>query len=412
MSSAIVNIDAVEGNLKTVFAGYENAIPKEYVIMREFPFDSSHMVGDEYQHGVELTRPHGFTTAASGVFPALNQPVARTALKAKLQPYQMYLRERITYDVLSRAQTSEQAAKNELGATIESMRDAQIFRQETLGFYGQSGLAAVGTVTVDNASITSATWGAGMWAGNEGMPVDVRSADGLTLYGTVHITYVDFDNLTLNFEAGEGALLAVGRTLWFQGGSTTSELVGIKKIIGNTGTLYNISAATYGLWKGVTQAVTAGSDMTFKQAIQLDARIRSRGGAGDQLGFINPDVFTTLVATIESARTFSGPDQYKPTEVVRGTQELAFYSPVGKTTIKPHPIVVRGDYFSLRADKWKRAGATDPTFNIPGSKGNLSQELQDYPGRELRAMANNTWFSPRPAASGNMTGIVYGGTTT
>ncbi len=248
MSSGIVDINAVNGNLKTIFAGYENAIPKEYVIMREFPFDSSHMVGDEYQHGVELTRPHGFTTAASGVFPALNQPVSRTALKAKLQPYQMYLRERITYDVLSRAQTSEQAAKNELGATIESMRDAQIFRQEVLGFYGQSGLAAIGTVTVDNASITSATWGAGMWAGNEGMPLDVRDSTGATLYGTVHITFVDFDNLTLNFEAGEGALLVAGRTLWFQGGSTTAELVGIKKIIGNTGTMYNISASTYGLW--------------------------------------------------------------------------------------------------------------------------------------------------------------------
>ncbi len=412
MSTVNVDYNAVEGNLKDIFAGYENAIPKEYVIMREFPFDSSNMVGDEYQHGVELTRPHGFTTAAYGVFPALNVPVARTALKARLQPYQMYLRERVTYDILSRAQSSKQAARNELGATIESMRDAQIFRQETLGFYGQSGLAAVGTVTVDACSVTSATWAAGMWAGNEGMPVDVRDSTGATLYGTVHLGLVDFDNLTLNFGSGEGSLLVAGRTLWFQGGSTTTELVGIKKVLNNAGTLYNISAALYGLWKGIVQPIAAGSDATFKQCIQLDAKIRARGGAGDQLGFVNPDVFTTLVSTMEAARTFSGPDQYRPTEVVRGTQELAFYSPVGKTTIKPHPIVQRGDYFSLRADKWKRAGATDPTFSIPGSSGNLSQELQDYPGREIRAMSNNTWFSPRPAASGQLSGIVYGGTTT
>src|SRR5258706_12643167 len=126
--------------------------------MREFPCDSRNMVGDEYQHGVELARPQGFTTAAYGVFPSLNVPVPRTALKARLQPYQMYLRERVTYDILSRAQSSKQAARNELGATIESMRDAQIFRQETLGFYGQSGFAAVGTVTWDACSFTSATW--------------------------------------------------------------------------------------------------------------------------------------------------------------------------------------------------------------------------------------------------------------
>lgn len=412
MASPVVNIDQVEGNLKDVFAGYENAIPKEDILMREFSFDDSNKVGDEYQHGVELTRPQGFTTAASGVFPALNAPVAREAPKAKVQPYQMYLRERVTYEVLSRCQESKQAAKAELGATIESMRDSFMFRQEVLGFYGQRGLAIVGTVTSDAASITSGSWAAGMWAGNENMPLTVRTSAGVEV-GTVIIDWVDFDNLTINFVTGGGSVLTeagASAQLWFQGGSSSTELVGMKAVLSNTGTLYNINAANYGLWKGVTGSVTSGWDLTFLQAIRLDARIRARGGMGDQLAFVSADVFTTLEGTLESARTFSGPEQYRPTQVDRGTMELTFYSPVGKTTIKPHPIVKREDYFSVRSGKWKRVGSSDPTFEVAG-EGRMLHDLQDYPGKELREMAFNTWFTPRPAASGYLDGITYTGTT-
>lgn len=409
--SPVINYAAVTGNLKTIFAGYENALPKEYVLMREFKFDNGAKVGDEYQYGVELTRPQGFTTAAYGVFPELNAPVARQVPKAKLQPYQMYLRERITYDVLSRAQGSAQAAKAELGATVESMRDSMIFRQETLGFYGQSGLGLIGTITGNTVVLTSVSWAEGMWAGNENMPLSVRSADGTSYVKDVTISSVDAPNLTLALNAGDTSGLSVGQSLWFQGGSPTTEMVGIKAILANTGSLYNIDASVYGLWKGNTQALTGGADLTFKSVVQLDAQIRSRGGMGDQLGFCNPDVFTTLINTIEAARTFSGDSQYSNREIDRGTQQLRFFSPVGRTTIQAHPLVKRGDYFSLREGKWLRAGACDPTFEIPGSEGKVLYDLQDYPGKELRAMANNTWFTPRPAASGVITGITFGGTT-
>lgn len=412
MSSPQVDINQVNGNLKPIFAGYEHALPEEAVFMREFQFDSGHKVGDEYQYGVELTRPQGFTTAASGVLPVLNAPVARFVGKAKLQPYQGYLRERVTYDVLSRCQDSEQAAKSELGATIESMRESQMFREEVLALYGQMGLAIVGTVTGDNLVITSESWAAGIWAGAEGMPIDIRATGNGALNKTAVIQSIDFDNITLTLTTGGGTGVNVGDVIWFQGASSTSEKVGIQKIIDNTTVLYNIDAAVYALWKGVSKTAPTGGDLTFRQAILLDAAIRSRGGAGEQMGVCNPDTFTTTVNSIEGARTFSGPDQYKPTEIVRGTMELCFYSPIGKTTIKPFPLCKRGDYFSLRKNKWKRAGATDPTFQIPGSEGNLSQELQDYPARELRAMVNNTWFSPRPAASGHLSGITFGGTTT
>lgn len=413
MGNAQVDYSAVRGNLKDVFAAYENACPKELLLMRDFSFDSGEKAGDDYILGVELARPQGFTTAAPGVFPALNAAVSRVAMKARLQPYQMYLRERITYDVLTRAAESRMAARTELGATIEAMRDSIMFRQEVLALYGQQGLATIGTVTGDSASITSATWAPGMWAGTEGARLTARDSSG-NFKTTVTINFVNFDNLTLQFNTGDGQLLAANQVLWFENSSSSTELVGVKAVLANTGTLYNINAAQFSLWKGVVYDMTveqAGSDITLKHVLRLDARIRSRGGAGDQNGYVSPDGFTTLVNSIEAARTFGGSNQYSPTEITRGTQELCFYSPVGKTIIKPHPFVARGDFFSMRSDKWNRAGATDPTFNLPGQE-QLGLELQDYPGRELRSLANNSWVSRRPASSGLIKNVTFGGTTT
>lgn len=407
--SANVDFNSVQGNLKTVFAGYENAVPQESILMREFGFESGSKVGDEYQYGVELTRPHGHTTAAPGFFPVLNQPVARQSPKAKLQPYQHYLRERVTYDVLSRCQDSSQAAKSELGATIESMRESMMFRQEVFALYGQSGLAVIGTITGDTVILTLGSYASGMWAGNENMPLSIRNSTGATYVKDVTILSVNDSTRTLTLNPGDTTGLSVGQTLWFQGGSPTTEPVGISYIIQNTGTLYNISAASYGLWQGNNLALSGSEDLGFKRAIQLDAQIRSRGGMGDQLGLVNPDVYTTLVGSVEAARDFGG-DQYKTAEIDRGTRQLRYFSPTGCTTIMAHPLVKHSDYFSLRRKKWFRAGATDPTGNIPGEGGKVLFDLQDYPGKELRMMANNTWFTPRPAASGMVTNINWGGT--
>lgn len=401
-----VDYNAVTGNLKTVMGGYENAIPKEYILMREFGFESGAKVGDEYQYGVELTRPHGHTTAASGVFPELNAPVARQVPKAKLQPYQHYLRERVTYDILSRCAESSQAAKAELGATIESMRESMMFRQEVYAIYGQLGLASIGTVTGDVLTFAAGEWASGMWAGNEGMPITIRTSAGVYVKDAT-ILSVDDAARTLTLNPGDGTGVSATHKVWFQGGSSTSEPVGMLKIIQNTGTLYNISASTYGLWKGNAITADASTDLGFKLAMTLDAAIRSRGGMGDQLGLVNPKTWNVLVGSIESARDFA---DYKNTEIDRGTRQLRYFSPTGVTTIMCHPILKPADYLSVRKGKWFRAGATDPTFEIPGGEGKVLYDLQDYPGKELRAMANNTWFTPRPAASGAITGLTPGGT--
>lgn len=404
------DIAAAAGNVKDIYAGYENAVPKEAIMMREFDFDSGDKVGGEYQYGVELTRPQGHTTAASGVFPALNQPVARQVPKAKLTPWQHYLRDRVTYEVLSRCAESKQAAKAEIGATVEAMRESMMFRQEVFALYGQEGLAIIGTVTAstETVTLTLGSYASGMWAGQENVVLTVRDSAGV-FKKDVTVQTIDDTNRGIVLNAGATAGLVATDVLWFQGGSSTSEPRGVSAILANTGSMYNIDAAAYGLWKSNTLALGANEDLGFKKVITLDAAIRNRGGMGDQLGLVNPDVYVTLISSVENARDFGG-DQYKTAEIDRGTRQLRFHSPTGTTTIQAHPLVKHGDFFSLRKGKWWRAGATDPTATIPGEGGKVLFDLQDYPGKELRMMADNTWFTPRPAASGKITGITFGGT--
>lgn len=404
------DLNAAAGNVKDVYAGYEKALPKEAELMREFPFEEGDKVGGEYQYGVELTRPHGHTTAAQGVFPALNQPVARQVPKAKVQPFQHYLRDRVTYEVLARCAESKQAAKSEIGATVEAMVESMAFRQEVFGFYGQKGLGVIGTVTAasDRVTLTLESWASGIWAGNEGMVLTVRDASG-TFKKDVTIEAIDDENRYLTFNAGGANGLVATDVLWFQGGSSTTEPGGLEAIISNTGLMHNINAATYGLWKSNLTTLDGTEDLGFKRVIQLDARIRNRGGMGDQLCYISANVYTTLIASVEAARDFGG-TQYKTAEIDRGTQQLRFHSPTGTSTIKAHPIVKNGDFFSLRKGKVWRAGATDPTATIPGEGGKVLFDLQDYPGKELRMMADSTWFCPRPAALGMIKNIKFGGT--
>ena len=46
--------------------------------------------------------------------------------------------------------------------------------------YGQMGYATVDSATGAAITITTAEWAPGIWAGAEGMPIEIRSADGLT----------------------------------------------------------------------------------------------------------------------------------------------------------------------------------------------------------------------------------------
>lgn len=396
------DLTSLNGNFKKVYGDYEQAVPENVMLMKEVSFSAAERIGEKYVHGVELTRSHGWTMASSTATPNLNAPVSRESKLAEVDGYQSIMRSRISYIAANRAKGGDASFLTETQATVEELRTSHMERLEVLALYGQEGLAVASSVAGDVVTMTQGSWAEGIWAGAENMKVDVYSAAGV-FRGTKQILSVGFDAKTLTLNSGEAANIIATDVFFYQGGSATTEYAGISKILGNTGLLFGINAATYALWAAPTTTLLS-VPATLKDILSVDGRSRSRGGKGDKTVLVHHATFVDLVNDIESARTFSGSDQYKGNQIERGTQSLKLYSPSGVMTIKVHDCVKRGDLFGLNLSKWKRIGSTDPTFKFNGSDQYFF-DLENVAALELRSFADNAWFCTRPATGFKITGI-------
>lgn len=395
------DLTSLNGNFQKVYGAYEKAVPENAMLIKEVPFSNAERLGEKYVHGVELTRSHGWTMASSTSTPNLNAPVSRESKLAEVDGYQSIMRSRISYIAANRAKTSEAAFVTETQATVEELRTSHLERLEVLSLYGQDSLATVESVSSDTVTCTAASWADGIWVGAENMKVDIYSSGG-TFKKTAQISSVNFDSYQLVLNSGEGSGLAAADVIYYQGGSSTNEYAGIKKIVSNTGTLFGISASTYALWKAPTATVTG--PLTLKDILAVDGKSRARGGKGDKVVLVHHATFVDLVNDIEAARTYGG-DQYKQNQIERGTQSLKLFSPSGVMTIKVHDCVKRGDAFGLMLSKWKRIGSTDPTFKFNGTDQYFF-DLENVAALELRSFADNAWFCTRPAVNFYISGIV------
>lgn len=391
------DLQSMSGNFKRVYGGYEKLAPQSAMLMREIAFSSAERIGEQYVHGVELTKSHGWTMANSAATPNLNAPVSRIAKQALVDGFQSIMRSRISYIAAKRASGSDASFVTETQATVEELRVSHMERLEVLCLYGQSGLGIVGTISVptDTVVLTEKSWADGIWVGMEGSPIDIYSSAGV-FRGTKNIQSVNFDTRSLVFDTGETANLAADDVLYYQGGSATTEMAGIHKILSNTGTLFNISASDYALWRAIQIALSSGT-LNLVNVLDADARCRGRGGKGDRKVLMNPSVFVDMVNDIEDARTFGG-NQYKSSQIERGTESLTIYSPTGKMELVPHDCVKKGDCFGLMLSRWKRVGSTDPTFKINGGEQYFF-DLQDTAALEIRSFADFAAFCTRPASN-------------
>lgn len=396
------DLTSLNGQFKTVYGDYEEMVPENAYLMKEVGFSSAERIGENYVHGVELTRSHGWTMAVSTATPNLNAPVSRESKKATVDGYQSIMRSRISYVAANRAKQGQAAFVTETQATVEELRTSHLERLEVLALYGQVGLGTVSSVATDTVTLTQGSFAEGIWAGAENMKIDVYASNLTTFRGTKQIQSVDFDNRALTLNTGEGSGISANDVIFYQGGSTTTEYAGIQKITSNTGTLFGISAVTYNLWKSPTSTLWS-VPLTLKDILAIDGRSRARGGKGDKVVLVHHSTFVDLVNDIEAARTFGG-DQYKSNMVERGTQSLKLFSPTGVMTIIVHDCVKRGDAFGLNLSKWKRIGSTDPTFKFNG-QDQYFFDLENVGALEIRSFADNAWFCTRPATAWYITGI-------
>lgn len=397
-------------------------VPEENLILQGVPFSKSDKMGDKYNQPVVVQQEHGFTFSGpnSGAF-NLNDAVSMRTQNAQVDAYQIVLRGQMSYEAASKAANG--GAASFMDATqlqTQNMVESTARVLEVQCLYGQSATGIGGVADTTNVSTTStsilfsaAGWAAGTWAGMENAPIDIFQSNGTKLNSNAPLTIstVSVASRTIVVTTTSTADITAIDT-YFDGtatgyvnyyGAAGNDMAGLDKIITNSGTLFNINAATYNLWAGNSYAV--GGNLSFAKLQAGVAVAQSRGLKEDVQVLINPVTWQYLVTEQSALRMYDS--SYSTGELDNGSKTLRFYSQNGVLEVKSHIYVKQGDGFIVPFKRLKRVGAQDMSFTSPGNfeTGEIFTQLQAQAGFEYRIFSDQAIFCEKPATTVKLTGI-------
>jgi hypothetical protein len=176
-------------------------------------------------------------------------------------------------------------------------------------------------------------------------------------------------------------------------GSYGNEFAGLHLIMTNTGTLFNISAATYTLWKGNTYSAGSAA-LSFTKVNSAIARAVEKGLDSDVVVLVNPRTWSDLLSDQAALRRYDG--SYKEDEIEQGAKSIKFYGQNGMIEVCPSIYVKQGYSYILPMDDLIRVGSSDITFKRPGQGEEFFRDLETAAGYELRAYCDQAIFSAAP----------------
>jgi len=98
---------------------------------------------------------------------------------------------------------------------------------------------------------------------------------------------------------------------------------------------------------------------------------------------------------------------YSTKKAVNGFEAIEFFTQTGKVTVVAHKYVKEGEAFGLPTSQAVRVGATDVTFNIPGTNnGQVFIQSPTNASYTFRIFSNQGLLVTRPADCIKFYGIV------
>lgn len=402
----------LSGLFKEVYGdSLENLIPENAKFIKKVPFvPKQKELGNLYHQPVILGHAHGrtFANAGSGAF-ALNDPVPGQIKDAQVQGSQFLLREAIDYESAARAAKGRNAFKDTTQHVVENMTKSAVKTLECELMYGQSGLATVGSVTAGaNAviTVTTAEWAAGIWSGSEQMKIDIWDATLTTQRNPstdITVTAVDLSARTITTDANSTTLGIVATDVLFFKGAKGNEMAGLHKIVTNTGTLFNISSATYSLWKASTVSASSAA-LSFAKVLEGSGKAVEKGVDGAMVLFCNTRTWNNLMTELTALRRFDS--SYSQASLKQGSQEIEYYGQNGMISIVPSTFVKEGYAYLIDPKKFMRVGTTDITFKVPGREEEFFHQLPSHAGYELRCYTDQALFCKAIGQQVYFSGIV------
>lgn len=304
------------------------------------------------------------------------------------------------------------AASRSVGAGVRAFEDATKFlvgnmlrsvarKLEVELFYGQAGLGIISNVAGLVLSIQTSEWAPGIWVGAENMPLDIYDTTETIYRGTTNVTAVDMINQTITVSVVPAGTVATD--VIFPFGAFGNEFAGLHTILSNSGTLFNISASAYTLWKSSQYSAGAAS-LSFAKISAAVSRAVEKGLDSEVLCMVNPRAWADLLADQAALRRYDS--SFKSSELENGSEGIRFYSQNGVIEVCPSIFVKQGYAYLIPMDEMLRIGSTDITFRRPGQGDEFFRDLESAAGYELRAFTDQALFCSAPGKAVLITGIV------
>ena len=275
MASVAADLTRLNGLVKEVYGdSIIELIPIQSKLQSIIKFaERNKTPGNFFSQPLALQLEHGVTYADGddGAF-ALNDAISSVVKHARVRGSQMLLRSVIAYELLAAANTKDNRSfENATKYIVQAMVDSMSKKHEVSLMYGGMDIGQVASASGSVVIISDSEWAPGIYSGAKDMKVDIFDSAKSVLRGTFIISGVDFDAKSLTMTTSISGVLATDVILpagAYQIGGTSAgkEMVGLHNILSNTGTLFEISASQYELWKG--NIVNAGGELTFDKLIK------------------------------------------------------------------------------------------------------------------------------------------------
>lgn len=399
-------VGTLNGFFKEAYADkLEALIPDGVKLLNRIKFAAKDkQPGNLYHQPVILGLEHGVTFASSDVDAFnLNAPVAGVVKDAQVRGNPIVLRSLLGYVAASRAALGGQKAF--MDATkflVANMLRSMAKKLEIEMFYGQMGYAVVDSETAAVVTIQTAEWAPGIWAGAEGMPVEIRNAAGSVSRGTSSVTAVDMNARTITLLSSLPGVIS-GDIIW-HGGAYGNEFPGIHKILTiSSGTLFNIDVTAYNLFKGNSFSASSGA-LSFTKLNLAAAKAVEKGLDGKLLALVNVRAWANMLSDQAALRKYDS--SYSAAKMENGAGALLFHSQNGEIEIEPSIYVKEGYAFLISLEDWFRVGSTDMTFKRPGQGEEFFRDVENAAAYELRLYSDQAVFCSAPGHNTVITNIV------
>ncbi len=413
----------LNGNFKEAYADkIEDLLPEDSQLTKAIKFQGKDKeLGDKYNQPVIVRSEQGFTYSRpnSGAFD-INPTSTMKMQNALVDGFIIIEQSNVAYETVARS-TNVNAFRNAVDLIMEDAMEAFGRRLEIALLYGQSptGLGTINTSTNVDAthttiSFATGAWAGGMWTTLEGASLDIyppTTGVALNTVGPMIISSIDLTNKTITVSGAAADITAIDAGTTVNGGyprfyaagtDGADEAVGLDKILTNTGTLFNINAATYSVWKANTYAVSGA--LTLAKIQSGVATAASRGLSEDVSLYVNPAVWQELSTEQVTYRQMDS--SYSDKEAVNGFEALCFYSQNGKIMVYAHKYVKEGEAYCLPTSRAVRIGSSDVSFKMPGMDDSMMfTPLSANAGFFFRIYSQQSLFIETPAKCIKFTSI-------